>query len=278
MPRRRRPTAAAQGRERLVELAEETAEPERGGAGGGQLQRQREAVEPPADLGDELCGDAAGAVRVRICRAHAVGEKRGGVGRVQRFDPDDALTVGPERLAAGDEQVDPVRSGADRLDQPGHLVRDVLAVVEHQELAAHGEQRDDPVGEPTRAGRRRARVRHPQCGREHRLDVVGAALAELDQHDAVVVTARRDRRHVQGQPRLADTARTAERDDPVPPEQVVRVGDSALATDEGADRHARPARRCRRSGRRAGAGRGGRARGNGKVLAQHPPLQVAQLR
>ena len=112
------------GPERLVELAEETAAararrrgrrpapaPAAGRRAGGRPRRRALRRPRPGPSGS---GSAA---RMRSVRSAA------GVGRVQRFDPDDALTVDPERLAAGDEQVDPVRSGADRLDQPGRLVQ-----------------------------------------------------------------------------------------------------------------------------------------------------------
>ena len=103
--------------------------------GGGQLDGQRQPIDPVANLGDG---------RVGLLRGHELGlplprpldEQAVGVLMSQRLQPPDSLPLNAQRLAAGGHDPD-VRA---RLEQGrrqlGRLIDHVLAVVEHEEQVA----------------------------------------------------------------------------------------------------------------------------------------------
>ena len=107
VPGRGGPASAAQHPERLLrglEGVEEPGQTQRERAGGGQLQGERQVVEPPAHLGDELVlriGRRGG-----VAGLHPVDEQPGRRTRLQRRDRQHLFAVDPHRLPAGEQQVD----------------------------------------------------------------------------------------------------------------------------------------------------------------------------
>ena len=146
VPGRGGPASAAEHPERLLRRlqgVEQAGQAQRERAGGGQLEGERQAVEPPAHLGDQLvvgvgCGGG-------VAGPHPVDEQPGRRVRLQRRDRQHLLAVDPHRFAAGEQQVDARGVGRDRLHQRGDLVADVLAVVQHHQLVADREHLDDAV-------------------------------------------------------------------------------------------------------------------------------------
>jgi len=143
----------------------------------------------------------------------------------------------------------------------------VLAVVQHHQLVADREHLDDAVdhGSPPLG----AAVGEPQRRGEQRHDVGGPALAELDEQGAVAVPVGDRRGAVPRQPCLAHSARTAQRHHPAPLYGLEDARDVGCPADERTQRHPQPGRPC--------PGTCGRRRTGGQLLAQHPPLQLAEL-
>jgi hypothetical protein len=153
-------------REAVVEAPGDLPHRQRLDPGGGQLDRQGQAVEGPADGLD----GGGGVVVEREPPARpgrAVGEQRHRVGQGQRVQRIQGLAVDPERCLAGGE--DP--EGPGLVQQPGGkvggAVDDVLAVVEDQHRLGPREaveQRLLAAGELQRLGHqledRAGRVRH----------------------------------------------------------------------------------------------------------------------
>ena len=154
VPRDRGAPPPPQQREAAVE--------QRGGAGnaigidapGGELDRERDAVQPPADLGDErrvllaefefaqALGNAfheelACRIGKDIGDAEPVALRR----TIQRKQPVDALAFGTKGLAAGGENMQLGRLVNDALGQRRELVDDVLAAVEDQQHPPAAQER-----------------------------------------------------------------------------------------------------------------------------------------
>jgi hypothetical protein len=117
----------------------ETVEAERRQAGGGQLDRQREAVELPADLGDSAT----------LRRVHRPAHRRGPVqeqgdrirptavlGERERRDHEGPLERDHQPGSAGGQHAQARAAGEQALDERGHPVAEVLAVVQHQQRMA----------------------------------------------------------------------------------------------------------------------------------------------
>ena len=106
-----------------------------------QLDRQRQTVELPADLGHLPFGD----VRVRRRHPGPLGEQLHGVGRGQGMDRTDELAVDAERPAAGGHHSGARAGTEDGGDQLGRRLDDMLTVVEHHE-------RGRPMSQGSRQG------------------------------------------------------------------------------------------------------------------------------
>jgi hypothetical protein len=144
LPVRCVPGSAGEQREAVVEPGQQLVDAERTHPSGGELQRERQAVQPPADGRDRgrgvgvqdepRCGGrgslreqphrARGAHRVEIAR---------GPWQLQWWDLPEHLARHRERLPARGE--DPqARCGPQQFaGERGDRVHDLLAVVEHQE-------------------------------------------------------------------------------------------------------------------------------------------------
>jgi hypothetical protein len=213
--------------EPLVEPTEDGRRAHRGGARGGELDREREAVEPAAELVDGLA----------ILRGHLEPvTRRGGAIDEQlrrRLDGERAnrvggLAVDGETLLAGGEHRDVRAAAYELVDDPRGDVHDVLAVVEHEEQA--------PVREDAgqRLLRRRAQVlEQADRGGDLGGDEVGVADGrQVDEPRAVGVVRQHRCRGLYREARLAHAAGPGERDEPLASEQVRDRVEVIVAADE----------------------------------------------
>ncbi len=164
MPRRSGPGAGRQQLEALIEVLHQISRAEAAHPGGGQLDRQRQPVEPLAQrrhgrgdgVGEREAGRRGG--RTVDEQPHRiVGSGGGGPagvtldGHGQRLHLVADLTGHAERLAAGGEHPELATGGQQVGDDLGGFSNHVLAVVHHQQaahLARHLSQ--DVAQQPSR--------------------------------------------------------------------------------------------------------------------------------
>ena len=156
LARQGRARAAGQKGETLVEPGVQLGHRHDPQAGSGQLDGQRNAVEPPADAADNRSGPLVPGERHPVLRG-AVGEEPHGLGvadrlhvivvgrRVHGRNPVDALAVDAERLTAGREQRDVRAIPQQRVRELGAGVDDVLAVVQQHQQAPLADRLDERV-------------------------------------------------------------------------------------------------------------------------------------
>jgi hypothetical protein len=126
LPLGRGPRPSGEERQPLLQPQQQRRQREHLDTRGGQLDRQRQAVETPADL-----GDLAVRSEVRADGSRPLQEERYGFALSQRVDRDLPLSVDVERLAARDEHGEP-RARTNRLGYLRGGIDQVLEVVEHQ--------------------------------------------------------------------------------------------------------------------------------------------------
>ena len=206
-------------RQALLESCEQRLGVEHLHPGGGQLDRERQPVEAPADLGGDRVVD------LHVGDGPLTEELHGGrLGqRTQRVL---ALRRDPQRLATGHEQLSARARSHERCDIAGG-VDDLLEVVEHEQRPPVAEERGRVA-----LGADRARDRGED---ERRI----AKRRQVDEPDAVGERVPRLARRREREASLPDPAGTRERDDPraVIREQAPDVGELHLAPDEGVRRH-----------------------------------------
>ena len=227
----------------------------RPGAGGGQLDAERQAVDPPADLGDRvLVGVEAGAGGPRPQH-----EQRAASGSGKRRHRPHLLAVHAERLAARGEHDDAGALAHEALHQPrGGVQRRARSCPARAERAG-GEVLDDRL-----LDRRAVPLLHPQRGRDGVRD--GTAVGQrgqLGEPHAVGEAVALAGRHLDSEPGLPD---------PPTPTSVTR-GAAAQRAPDRLDRRSRPTSAVPRRGRLVEADRVGRR--ERRVLLQHPTVQRA---
>ncbi len=216
------------------------------GAGRRQFDGQREPVEGPAQLRHGGIGgiDGGGAALAR-----PPGEERDGVGLRQRSERSHGLAVEPERATARGEDVHARRRVAQCGHERGHVVDEVLAVVEEEQDIAP------------------AQARRPVEARQHRGDRGRHVRRWTQRVEADQPGAARGAGRVRGldrEPGLADARRPDERDERLRGDRLAEAGELGRAPDE------RPAR-CRDVPARCGD------RIEPAIVVQHLRVQVAQL-
>jgi hypothetical protein len=196
----------------------------------GQLHRQRDAVESPADLRHhaelpgsdlltELCGGSA--VEEQANRRGAV-EIVGVVGgrQSQRLDREDDLAQEPKRLPAR-AQHRHLASGLGHLaDERAHDPEHVFAVIHHEKRAVPAQPVEDALTKRTPPA-----PYQPQRGRHCRGHGGGADGREVDHPHAVSEPVTCLGGYLDGEPGLADTAGTDERDGSRPLHQGAQRGE-----------------------------------------------------
>ncbi len=224
-------------------------------ARGGQLDAERQAVHPTADLGDR--GPVG--VDVRPGGPRAQHEQRRGVRERQRRHRPHLLAVDAERLPARGEHDDAGALRDEALRQPRGGVQDVLAVVEHEQQPAADEVLDDRL-----LDRRAVPLLHAQRDGDRVRD--GAAVEERRQlgepravGEPVALTAR----HLDREPGLPDSPDADERHQRGRPQPGRDRADRRVPPDE----RGAPARQVGEPGAVGGHER--------RVLLQHPTVQRA---
>ena len=226
----------------------------------GELDRERQALEAPADVGDVggvvLVDGEAGLDRRRAVdeqharrRAQRAVEARRGrrVGRRQRGDLVHLLAADPQHDAARHEELRERRGGV-QPHEHGRGIDDLLEVVEHDEHAPSRQRVRDALLErrfAVVADAERVRDRrHQQSRLEH----------ALEQHevDAVGEEVLRRARRLDREPALADAAGADQAHDPAlaAGEQVAQARDVVFAADRRGVRDRDALEGGRRRGRR----------------------------
>jgi hypothetical protein len=229
--RRRESSAPAQRPEPGLQTREDLCRGHHADPGGGQLDRQRQAIEPRAQLGDR---------RVRLLAGHELrpplprplDEQPICILRPERFQPPDRLPADTERFAARGHDPNAAARSEQSGGQLGAGGHHVLAVVQDQQQIAVGQvsaQRIRRSG-PARA----ANVEHP--GRL-RCDVrcIGPR-GEIHEPDSVGPPPDLALGERQGEAGLADTARTRQRHQTRGAQRLADAFELASAPDQGRQR------------------------------------------
>jgi hypothetical protein len=139
VPREASARSAGEQTEPVAQLVHETVDRDAAGPSRSQFQRQRNAVQPTADLCDRRChrhlrARLPGAFQEQPHRVEPV--QGGGVGRRrrdrQRRHPPGRLPFRAKRMPAGGKHANQPRAAQDRRDELGDTLDDVLAVVQQQ--------------------------------------------------------------------------------------------------------------------------------------------------
>jgi hypothetical protein len=231
---------AGQQRQPLLQAGQEDVGGEMADPRRGQLDRQRQAVQTPTDLGDggavrlrqhEVEANGLGAVDEEAHRV-ALGQLRGWAGRVgegQRRHGDDPLHGEAQRLAAGDQRPQPGTGRQQARDQRRRL-DDLLEVVQDQEqrLVAQG------CGQPL-DDRAVPDLPHAQRLSNDRRDEGGIGQRrQVDEGDAISELTGKAHGNLEREAGLADPARTGQGDERhvVAPQQRAQLGQLACPADE----------------------------------------------
>ena len=210
--------AAGQHPEALAQVLAQAVDAKHRHARGGQFERQRQPIEPPADVDDRLAiGGLHGEVRDQCANTlqeqlhGTVGRDvriRRGVRNGQRLEPVDVLAGNLEQLLAGGEHAHARRGGDDALDHIADDLDQVFAIVENDQSL----ERRKPLGEVLR-GLPWAQ-RHAEGGGDRRRDQrrIGDR-CQLDEPGAVGPAIDLQCGHRQRKTRLADSARADDRHD-----------------------------------------------------------------
>ncbi len=208
------PAPAGEQAEALVEAVEQAVQGQGAQPGGGELDGQRQPVQPAADRHDDRDRVVAdrqpdalgpGPVHEQRDRVRGLGRHRAGIAGLrqrQRRHPVDDLSADAERLTAGGEQAHPRASPDEGIGGLGARVDQVLAVVEDDQdvLRDQGVEQGlqgGPAGlrdDPERSG----------DGRRHGLGV--GDRGQFDQPHPVAAAVEQLGGHLQAQPRLAAPA------------------------------------------------------------------------
>ncbi len=249
-----RAAAARQQAEPVVGHREHLLDGERARPRRRQLDRERDAVEPAAEIGDRgrvpLGDDEGRPARRRPFDEEARGlepfevsglQRRAGRRQRERQHRLEHLAHDPERLAARRQHAQARARPQQRPDRPRAGVRQMLAVVEHEQQLPRRRR----VGE--RRHRRAARLlanAERRADRRRNQGRVGEP-AELDQPHAVAEAVDHRARDLEREPGLSDSARTDERHEPVAREQLLGARDLLSAPDEARQRARQVVRRGR---------------------------------
>ena len=210
--------------EPLIEPGADLRHRQRTQPGRGELQGQRNPVQPHADrrhrrgvgvVEGEALPVHQGALGEQLHRLES-GQPAGG-GQIggrdgQRGNPEDVLPADAQRLPARDQQTRPRAGPHHGVGQLGGRAEHVLGVVEdHQQVAVA-----DGVDQGVEHGPSRllADLEHGGHGAGHQFGF--GHRRQLDQPHPVAGAIQRLGRHLQRQPGLADPARPGDRDQPRP--------------------------------------------------------------
>ena len=220
LPLQRGAAAPGQQPEALVQPVVQAGQGHRAQPGGGQLDGERHAVQPPAHRhhqpGGLLVSGQADALRsgpVDEQRDCVGGLWRPGVrivgsGQRQRRHPVNGLPADAERLAAGGQQMRPRAAPHDQLSGLGTAADQMLAVVQHDQDVLRGQRIDQRLGD--RQARLPGDPQRSGNARRHRI-LVGDR-RQLHQPDPVTRPVQQLGGHLQAQPGLAAPPGPGQRD------------------------------------------------------------------
>lgn len=231
LPRQRGTPSGGEQPEALVQPRGQRVDAEQRHARGGHLQRQRDAVQAPADrrhrrrIAVVEHEPRLGRLRAGDEELHRAADQRLLRGRVrlrrdaERRQAEDLLAGDADQLLRADQRADVRRRRQHRLQQRGNGVDEVLGVVEHEQQRR--------AAEPVRQRRQRRLCRRDldaERGRDGRRQqhLVGQR-REFEHPHAVGVAADGGPGGVEDEPRLADATRPGHRDEPVRFEQRLQV-------------------------------------------------------
>ena len=207
--------------------------------GRGQLDGQRDAIQPPADPPGHLGGRhvpgqrhplGGGAVGQQPHRL-AGPDRRGvvAVGRgAQRRHPVHPLPADAQRLTAGRQQRQVRAVPQQRVGELGASVDEVLAVVQHHQQAALADRLHQRIRH--RAARLQADAQHIRHRHRHQLRV--AERGQVGEPHPLPSAIGQPGRHLQPQPGLARPARPSQRHQPRGAHQRPHRGQLHLPADE----------------------------------------------
>ena len=256
--------AASQQAQVVVHASEQTIQPQRCAARRGQLDRQRHALQPGAqliDLGrrDEIRADGAGPVGEQQHGLRTAAAIRPAGNQGQRRHLHRVLSGDRQPLAAGGQHSHARAGGQQPLGERRYLGQQVLTIVEHQQRP--------PPGEVLKHGHHQRLLRllgHPEH-RRHRLDhkpfphrhQIGEGATGREQRCPIP-------RRLHRQPRLAHAAGADKRYQPGLPQRRQHRGPFPLPAHETRPR--------RGQAHRGGVGSGGRSK-----RGQFPAVGGAEL-
>jgi len=194
---------------------------------GGELDRQRQAVDAVTDLGHGGLARQVG-LEVGLDRPRPHHEQGARLGCRQWRDPPDPFPVNAERLAAGGQDHDLRAVRHDPVREPSGAGEHVLAVVQDQQQGPGSEVLDHAL-----LDREPLSVLHPERGRHsvaHRPAV--RQRRELAQPDAVGEARTQRVGRLDGEPGLADPAHAGQRHQRGVGEQPADLGQRAATADE----------------------------------------------
>ena len=240
LPRECRACAACEEPEAFIEPRCERVDAKRRGACGRHFDRERDAVEPPADRRDDAGGSMV-EVKMRVGSLRTLDEQTDG-GRFEQFCLRYALAGNRQRrdaqhLFAGDaerflrrrQHPQPRCGGKQGIDHRRGRIDHMLAVVDDQQhgLVAHAARQQVQWRELAR--RLDAQRRRGRAGDQRRV----CNRRELDHPHAIDVMVEPLRASVLREPSLADAASTGERHQPARVEQLSNLCEFAFPADKG---------------------------------------------
>ncbi len=221
--------ACRQQLERLVEAVAQSLRPEQPQAGGGELERKRQAVQPPADLPDRV--SVIGQAKARAHRLRARREERDGVVGRQRLQGIQRLVGDPQRRPARHHDPEPW-TARHELGNIGRCGDDLLEVVQHEEHLPVADERDDAVRDRPFLG-----LLHVERSAESREEAVRFGhVGEPDEGGPVGELGKEPPAELGHEARLAHAAGPGDRHDAVPAREVGELGQLMFAAEQGRPR------------------------------------------
>ena len=236
LDRRLERTAPAEDAEAVLEPLGDRGRRKRAHARGGKLNRERQAIDPVADLGD---GVALGGVGdpVRPCRGGALHEQPLGGVRVERPYGHDRLAGEPQRPAAGHEDENAAARCSQLAGDGSQGRHEVLRVVEDDQQSGTAQPfAHDPEGVAVAVFAAGADPADAERIPDRGVDLVGTAQRpEVDEPRAVGHLVEQRPGRLRGEGRLTDAGGADERDEPVLAERARHGREVAVAPDDGRD-------------------------------------------
>ena len=226
------PRPAAEGAKARLEVGEDLRRRHDSDPRGGELDRERQTVEPLAQRRDRRV-PAAIRDELRLPLPRPLDEQTLRVLRLERVQPPDGLAAYAQRFAARRQDPQAVARAQQRRCQLRAGVDHVLAVVEHQQHVAGGQvvaQRLGRGGPGAAADVERA----GDLGRRVR---VRTTRREIHEPDPVSASSDLTAGELHGEPGLADAARTSQRHKPRPAEGLTDALKLARPADQRRQRY-----------------------------------------